>query len=98
MIQTQEELSSEFTKLREQYQEDIQQLQLKQVERNQGNSKLVSLRKDLNIQYQKNTQLEKGIEIERLAIKTHYNEIKQVRDKRDIILNALRHIEKDISS
>ena len=49
MIQTQEELSSEFTKLREQYQEDIQQLQLKQVERNQGNSKLVSLRKDLNI-------------------------------------------------
>lgn len=66
--------------------------------RNQGNAKLVSLRKELNIQYQKNAQLEKAIEMEKIAIKQHYSGIKMVKDKKDIILNALRHIEKDIQN
>lgn len=42
--------------------------------------------------------MEKAVEIEKLQINSINNEIKLVRDNKEIALNALRHIEKDILS
>ena len=48
-IQAQEELSRELVSLKQNYQDNMHALQDEQVERNKSNSKLVSLRKELNI-------------------------------------------------
>jgi hypothetical protein len=50
------------------------------------------------MQIQKNQQLEKAVEMEKLQINSIFNDIKLVKDNKEIALNALRHIEKDILS